>query len=301
MSQNEENDNLQFTLQALQQQMERFNLVLNSMQQELGEVKKGQNAQILPREPSPRSHNGANVNVRDYDGDTSDDSMRSYRPRAIPNERRRRNHHHSRDRVDRDLGSIKLSIPPFQGKSDPDVYLEWERKVEMVYDCHNYSEEKKVKLAAIAFTDYAIVWWDQLLIGRRRNYEPPIETWAEMKAVMKKRFVPSHYYRDMHLKVQQLRQGAKSVEEYYKEMEMTMTRANIAEEREATMARFVNGLNREIANVVELQHYVEMEDLVHMAIKVERQLRRGRWPNQRVIRAWARIMMKMHETPELRM
>ncbi|GKV47145.1 hypothetical protein SLEP1_g54065 [Rubroshorea leprosula] len=28
------------------------------------------------------------------------------------------------DRQDRDLGSIKMKIPPFQGKNDPDVYLE---------------------------------------------------------------------------------------------------------------------------------------------------------------------------------
>jgi hypothetical protein len=36
------------------------------------------------------------------------------------------------------------------------------------------------------------------------------------------------------------------------------------------MARFLNGLNQNIANVVELQHYVEVEDMVHMAMKVER-------------------------------
>jgi hypothetical protein len=41
------------------------------------------------------------------------------------------------------------------------------------------------------------------------------------------------------------------------------------------MARFLNGLNRDIANVVELQHYVELEDMVHMATKVERQLQKG--------------------------
>lgn len=35
------------------------------------------------------------------------------------------------------------------------------------------------------------------------------------------------------------------------------------------------GLNREIANVVELQHYVKIEDVVHVAMKVERQLKRG--------------------------
>jgi hypothetical protein len=53
-------------------------------------------------------------------------------------------------------------------------------------------------------------------------------------------------------------------------MEIAMIRANVVEDREATMARFLNGLNQNIANVVELQHYVEVEDMVHMAMKVER-------------------------------
>ena len=46
------------------------------------------------------------------------------------------------------------------------------------------------------------------------------------------------------------------------------------EDGETIMARFVVGLNREIANIVELQHYVELKDMVHMAIKVENQLKR---------------------------
>ena len=46
-----------------------------------------------------------------------------------------------------------------------------------------------------------------------------------------------------------------------------MIQANIEEEREATMARFLHGLNQDIANVVDLQHYVELEDMVHMAMK----------------------------------
>ena len=53
-----------------------------------------------------------------------------------------------------------------------------------------------------------------------------------------------------------------------------MTRVNIEEDREVTMARFLAGLNREIQNVVELQHYVELEDMVHMVIKIENQVKR---------------------------
>jgi len=178
-----------------------------------------------------------------------------------------------RPKRDNDLGNIKIKIPYFQGKNDPEAYLEWETKMEMVFDCHNYSEIKKVKLAAIEFTDYAIVWWDQLLINRRRNREPPVDTWEEMKMLMRRRFVPNHYYRGLYQKLQRLTQGSKSVDEYYKEMEVAMIRANVEEDREATMTRFLHGLNREIADVVELQHYVELTDMVHQAIKVEEQFK----------------------------
>ena len=34
----------------------------------------------------------------------------------------------ARNREDNNLGSIKMKIPSFQGKSDPEAYLEWEKK-----------------------------------------------------------------------------------------------------------------------------------------------------------------------------
>ena len=91
---------------------------------------------------------------------------------------------------------------------------------------------------------------------------------------MRKRFAPTYYYQELYNKLQNLRQGNRSVEEYYKEMEVAMARVNIEEDPDATMARFLAGLNREIKNVVELQHYVELEDMVHMAIKIENQVKR---------------------------
>ncbi|XP_061951882.1 uncharacterized protein LOC133674686 [Populus nigra] len=50
-------------------------------------------------------------------------------------------------------------------------------------------------------------------------------------------------------------------------MDIAMIQANVVEDRKATLARFLNGLNRDTANVVELQHYMELEDMVHMATK----------------------------------
>uniref|UniRef100_A0A2N9F1V6 Reverse transcriptase domain-containing protein n=1 Tax=Fagus sylvatica TaxID=28930 RepID=A0A2N9F1V6_FAGSY len=211
------------------------------------------------------------------DGEDEEDlasEVGSGRHRRFRRERGHEGNRGGRDGLDRNLGSIKMKIPSFQGRTDLEVYLEWEKKIDLVFDCHNYSEEKKVKLAVIEFTDYAIIWWDQLVTNRRRNNERPVEMWGELKALMRRRFVPSHFYRDLYQKFQHLTQRSRSVEDYHKEMEVAMIRANVEEDREATMARFLSGLNRDIANVIELQHYVEIEDMVHMAMKVERQLKR---------------------------
>lgn len=77
----------------------------------------------------------------------------------------------------------------------------------------------------------------------------------------------------MHQKLQRLTQESIFVEDYHKEMETTIIRANIDKDPETTMARFLSGLNWEIANIVELIYYTELEDMVHMIIKVERKLK----------------------------
>ena len=57
-------------------------------------------------------------------------------------------------------------------------------------------------------------------------------------------------------------------------MEITMIRANVVKDRKTIMAKLLNVLNKKIINVVQLQHYVQLEDMVYMATKIERQLKR---------------------------
>uniref|UniRef100_A0A2N9GVR3 Retrotransposon gag domain-containing protein n=1 Tax=Fagus sylvatica TaxID=28930 RepID=A0A2N9GVR3_FAGSY len=270
-------DNSSFVLQAMQQQFERLNFVLGEVRDRMDHQEAVIRNLQGGRDRRRRERRVENEYENEGDGEDEEDlasEVGSGRHRRVRRERGHEWNLGGRDGVDRNLGSIKMKIPSFQGRTDPEVYLEWEKKIDLVFDCHNYSEEKKVKLAVIEFTDYAIIWWDQLVTNRRRNNERPVETWGELKALMRRRFVPSHFYRDLYQKLQNLTQGSRSVEDYHKEMEVAMIRANVEEDREATMARFLSGLNRDIANVIELQHYVEIEDMVHMAMKVERQLKR---------------------------
>jgi len=55
------------------------------------------------------------------------------------------------------IEGVKLNVPPFKGRSDPDAYLDWEMKIEHEFSCNDYTKEQKVKLAAVEFSDYALV------------------------------------------------------------------------------------------------------------------------------------------------
>ena len=58
--------------------------------------------------------------------------------------------------------------------------------------------------------------------------------------------------RKVYNRLKYLYQGSKSVNKYFMEMEIAMIRTNVSEDRETTMARFLNGLNIDIANMIEL-------------------------------------------------
>ena len=87
--------------------------------------------------------------------------------------------------------------------------------------------------------------------------------------------MPAHYYRELHKRLLRLTQGSKSVEDYHQEMELLMIRLGLEKDVEVTMARFLAGMNTEIATEVELHHFMKMEDLVHKAIQVEKQFKTG--------------------------
>ncbi|XP_049382856.1 uncharacterized protein LOC125847235 [Solanum stenotomum] len=106
---------------------------------------------------------------------------------------------------------------------------------------------KKVKLVVVELSDYAASWWKKLARDRLQEELPPIATWAEMKRVMRKRFIPSYFQRDLQSRLQHLKQGSMSVDEYFKSMDIRI-QANCMEEEDVTIARFLNGLNTEIAN-----------------------------------------------------
>ncbi|RDX90353.1 hypothetical protein CR513_27791, partial [Mucuna pruriens] len=67
------------------------------------------------------------------------------------------------------------------------------------------------------------------LIKIRGIRRASIESWVELKRETRKRFVPLCYKRDLFVKLQKMYQGSRTVQEYFKDMEVTLIRAQIVE------------------------------------------------------------------------
>jgi hypothetical protein len=70
---------------------------------------------------------------------------------------------------------------------------------------HNLSDQRRVNLASVEFSGYALTWWNQVQENQLQLGLGYIHTWEEMKRVMKRHFVPSSYERDLMNHLQTLR------------------------------------------------------------------------------------------------
>jgi hypothetical protein len=75
-----------------------------------------------------------------------------------------------------------------------------------------------------------------------------------------------------------LKQGKRTIDEYYKEMELLLVRAEIREDLESKMARFLGGLNEEIAGFVEMFPYHSLCKILLIKLSAQREnSARGTW------------------------
>ena len=146
------------TLQAMQQQFEHMNVVFNEIRDQIDRqdfVIATLHEERPQRVPNARRQERC-ARVDNFDDDHEDEFEDENDQASLNNKGRfvPRGERHGRgfqrdlrwqDGTDKNLGNIKMKIPLFQGKNDPEVYLQWEKNVEFIFECHNYFEEKKGK------------------------------------------------------------------------------------------------------------------------------------------------------------
>jgi hypothetical protein len=94
---------------------------------------------------------------------------------------------------------LKFKIPHFDGKYDPDAYISWKLAVEQKITCFKFPENARIRVATSEFTNFTFVWWVQY---GKKHPDGILQTWVALKWVMRVRFVPSYYARDLINKLQ---------------------------------------------------------------------------------------------------
>jgi hypothetical protein len=75
---------------------------------------------------------------------------------------------------------------PFYDGIGAEKYIEWETKIDCIFAKYFMCERKKIKKATSVLTNSALTWWESLTPSDRP------QTWADMKMLMRERFVSSN-------------------------------------------------------------------------------------------------------------
>jgi len=88
---------------------------------------------------------------------------------------------------------VKADIPLFHGTMGVEEFLDWKIDVDRFFEVMDVPTDRQLKMVAIRLKSTAAVWWDKLVVQRRRQNKHPIRTWRKMKQLMLDRFLPEDY------------------------------------------------------------------------------------------------------------
>ena len=191
-----------------------------------------------------------------------------------PHDPRQQEHHYLDTRWE---ASFRVDIPEFHGGIRGDSLLDWLVAVEEILEFKRVPEQRRVALVATRFRDHAASWWQQTKITRSRTGEDPIRTWDKLKKKLKETFMPHNYDRTMYNKLQNLKQGSRSVEDYAEEFYLLLTRNDIHDTQMQLVSRFIGGLRLQLQSSLEQFYPTTVSEAHRRAAAFEQQLRPTPW------------------------
>jgi hypothetical protein len=136
---------------------------------------------------------------------------------------------------------VSSAKPCFDGNFVPHAYIEWELKVEKEFDEHDLSEAQMIYIASHALTEYALLEWKHIC---RHNNIP--QYWRYFKLLFREAFIPAYYVDHLLTKLDNLKQGSSTMNEYYHKFKICVLFGSLDECKKDVMSRFMKGLNSKI-------------------------------------------------------
>ncbi|GJV32643.1 putative reverse transcriptase domain-containing protein [Tanacetum coccineum] len=137
---------------------------------------------------------------------------------------------------------MRVNIPDFAGDTlSPEGFIDWLVAVEEVFEFKEVPENKRVSLIATKLHGRASAWWQRLKLTR-------IMSWQKIKKCMRANFIPYNYQRQIYQRLQNLKQGSKSVEDYTTEFYQLIARNDIQETEDQLRSLTFEKQNRRVGS-----------------------------------------------------
>ncbi|GJU23734.1 putative nucleotidyltransferase, ribonuclease H [Tanacetum coccineum] len=137
---------------------------------------------------------------------------------------------------------MRVNIPKFYGNTlNPEGFIDRLVAVEEVFEFKEVPENKRVSLIATKLRGRASAWWQQLKLTRERVGKPRVTSWWKIKKLLMENFIPHNYQR-----LQNLKQGTKSVEDYTAEFYQLIARNDIQETEDQLVSYYIGGLRTKV-------------------------------------------------------
>uniref|UniRef100_A0A0D3CPY2 Retrotransposon gag domain-containing protein n=1 Tax=Brassica oleracea var. oleracea TaxID=109376 RepID=A0A0D3CPY2_BRAOL len=196
-----------------------------------------------------------------------------------PNQRGRRNNAHGdnqEQRVNQPIrweASFKSDIPEFQGTLNLEDFIDWLNMVEEILEFRQVPDDARVSMVVTRFKGQAMAWWQQLKESRRQANKACINSWDRLTKHMRRGFLPFNYERTLYNKLQNLRQGTRSVDEYATEFFYMTARMTTSATQQQLISRFIGGLRYQLQVALAQFNPSTVSKAHQRAVSMELQLR----------------------------
>ncbi|KAI9185815.1 hypothetical protein LWI28_010995 [Acer negundo] len=167
---------------------------------------------------------------------------------------------------------MRTEVPKFQGSMQPEEFLECIGIADEILEFKRVPANERVALVATRFRGRAAAWWQQFKLARNRAGKPKLSDWEKMKQKLRKEFLPHNFTRLMYQRLQNLRQGMRSVDEYTTEFYELLVRNYIEETHDQLVSRYCGGLRTQILDMVNLFDPVTVTEAHQRALQLEKTL-----------------------------
>ncbi|XP_056858293.1 uncharacterized protein LOC130507621, partial [Raphanus sativus] len=224
-----------------------------------------QQQQFLP--PPHQDIRQHNQHQQHFEEDEDDQHFRVFQDEL----RRRDNYDNHWER------SFRVDIPEFHGGLRGDELIEWLVSVEEILEFKQVPPARRVPLVAMRFRGHAAKWWKQIKTTRSRTGKTPIQYWEKLTKHLRQTFLPHNYERTMYTKLQNLRQGNRTVDEYAEEFALLLTRNEINDSQVQLVSRFIGGLRPQLQNSMAQFDPSTVGEAHRRAASFEQQSRSSSW------------------------